>query len=398
MIGSRTNSIPAPVRLAIFLWGGLYAALDPFRAFDNADLYWQGWLGEYILHWHRLPSTLGTETFTATGAPWVPQEWFFSILVALAMRHHLLVPFAIAIAIVPIAVFGSIYIRSRGRAGPEAIGIVLLLVGCALSASFGIRAQVLGYGCFAAFLLCLGRSDRWAYVAVPVVAVWANVHASVLLAPVFLLARMTGAVADSGLRTLQKGRDIRIFALTLAAVCCTPLGWHLPVYALALVTSPIRHFIQEWQPVSFGDLDFLFGGLSLALLLVAGGWRELVRNKQESLPIAMLFIAMLFASRNVPIFAIAAAPAAASGLSALFLRSRASATESRRWSVSLFLRQGLSSFPLPCSLLGFGRATRRRFLSRRWPSLALTTVSAGYSAKILATAAPHCSIPGFASS
>lgn len=318
MIGSRSNSIPAPVRLAIFLWGGMYVVLDPFRAFNNADLYWQSQLGSYVLHWHRLPSALGAETFTATGAPWVPQEWFFGVLVALAAHFHLLVLFSIAIAIVPIAVLGSIYIRSRSCASAEAIAVVLLLAGCALTASFGIRAQVLGYGCFAAFLLCLRRRDRWVYAAVPVVVIWANVHASVLLAPAFLLVRMIGAIADGAWGALLERRDIHIFALTLAAVFCTPLGWHLPVYALGLATSPIRHFIAEWQPVSFGDLDFVLGGLLLAVFMVVGGWREALRNKQESLPIAVMFVAMLLARRNVPLFAIAAAPSAARALSALF--------------------------------------------------------------------------------
>ncbi len=173
------------VRLVLVLWGGLYLAVNPFRALNNGDLYWQRWLGDYILQWHRLPTALGTETFTAAGAPWVPQEWFISIFVALAMRHGLLVPFAILMAVIPIGILASIYVRSTKGATPEAIAIVLMFAGCALAASFGIRAQVLGWGCFAAFLLCLDRRDAWAYAAVPVVVLWANVHASVMLAPVF---------------------------------------------------------------------------------------------------------------------------------------------------------------------------------------------------------------------
>ena len=47
---------------------------------------------------------------------------------------------------------------------------------------------------------------------------------------------------------------------------------------------------------------------------MAGGVRSLIRNKIESLPAAMLFIAMLFAARNIPLFIIAAAPLAARGV------------------------------------------------------------------------------------
>ncbi len=206
------------VRLVLVLWGGLYLAVNPFRALNNGDLYWQRWLGDYILQWHRLPTALGTETFTAAGAPWVPQEWFISIFVALAMRHGLLVPFAILMAVIPIGILASIYVRSTKAATPEAIAIVLMFTGCALAASFGIRAQVLGWGCFAAFLLCLDRRDAWAYAAAPIVVLWANVHASVMLAPVFLLARVIGEVATSGVSSLHKSRDLRILALIAASL------------------------------------------------------------------------------------------------------------------------------------------------------------------------------------
>lgn len=306
------------MRLVLFLWGGLYLALDPFRALNNADLYWQQWLGEYILRFHHLPTSLGPEAFTAAGAAWVPQEWFISLLVALAARGHLLVVLAVAIAFVPTGILISLYFRSRRRASPEAIAAVLMFTGVALVASFGIRAQVLGWGCFAAFLYFVERRDRWSYAAVGIVAIWANLHASVMLAPAFLAARIAGAVATNGLQGLLRSRELAILALAIPAVLCTPLGWHLPWYAVTLAMSPIRQYIQEWQPVTLGDTEFLFGGLLLALAIVLGGRRAAWNDKAESFPIALLFIAMLLARRNVPLFAIAAAPLAAQSLDALF--------------------------------------------------------------------------------
>ena len=306
------------VRLVLFFWSGLYLALNPFRALDNGDLYWQRWLGEYAFQWHRLPTSLGNETFTAPGAAYVPQEWFISFIVAFAMRYHLLVALAVLIAVVPIGVLVSIYLRERGRASAEAIATVLLLAGVAMVASFGIRAQVLGWGCFAAFLLCIERRDKWAYAAVPIVAVWANVHASVLLAPAYLALRLAGAALTDGPAVALKSRDTLIALLTLPAMLCTPLGWHLPVYAATLSLSPIRHYIQEWQPVHLSDGEFLFGGLPLALLALAGAVRSARRDWRGVVPLAALFIAMLLAVRNVPIFAIAAAPLASQGIDALF--------------------------------------------------------------------------------
>ncbi len=295
----------------------MYVALDPFRALNNGDLYWQRWLGDYAFTWHHLPTALGNETFTAPGATYVPQEWFVSFLVAIAMRHNLLVPLAMLMAVIPIGILASIYIRSRKAASPEAIAAVLLLTGIALVASFGIRAQVLGWGCFATFLLSIERRDRWAYAAIPIVAIWANVHASVLLAPAYLLLRLVGGAFTYGLRAIMKSRDLRILALALPAMLCTPLGWHLPAYAAMLAVSPIRHYIQEWQPVTLRDMEFVLGGLPLALLIGVAALKTGLRDKRESLPAAALFIAMLMAVRNVPLFAIAAAPLAARGLDSL---------------------------------------------------------------------------------
>ncbi|MGZ3517852.1 MAG: hypothetical protein ACXWNK_10400 [Vulcanimicrobiaceae bacterium] len=308
------------VRIALALFGSLYLVLGPLRSPGDGDLYWQRWLGNVVLQTRHIPTALGRETFTSTGASWIPQEWLFSALVAAAMNHGLFLLFALFVSSIPAAILLSVYARTRNRASPEVAAIVLILCGIALAESFGIRAQVLGWGCFAAFLLFLDRRDRWFYAAIPVVAIWANLHASVMIAPAIILARIAGAFAGSGLQALRGNRDLRVFPLILFATCCSPLGWHLPVYALTLVESPIRHFIMEWQPAGFGDSSFAFGALPVALIILATGVRNIVRHTAEIFPVAMLFVAMLTASRNIPLFAIAAAPLAARSLDIIFPR------------------------------------------------------------------------------
>src|SRR5579872_2226109 len=66
---------------ARFLMGAL-----SFPAHDG-DIAWQQWLGTYVLHQHMLPKQLGPETFTSSGAPWIPQEWAFSVAVAWFVAH-----------------------------------------------------------------------------------------------------------------------------------------------------------------------------------------------------------------------------------------------------------------------------------------------------------------------
>ncbi len=302
------------VRIVFFLWAGLYLALGPLHSIGDGDLYWQRWLGDLLLKTRRLPTVLGSGTFTAPGAPWVPQEWFFSLAAAAASDHHLFLLFSIAVSAMPVLILASIYWRARGAASAEAIGVALLFCGIALLESFGVRAQVLGWAGLAAFLVFLERRDRWYYGALPAAIVWANVHASVMIAPAIVLARVIATVADGGLRALRSSRDLLLLPLVIFATFCTPLTWRLPYLAVTLASSPIRRYITEWQPVTWHDLSFTLGALPLALAVIAGGRATLSRERLQAFPAAVLFLAMLFATRNIPLFAIAAAPLAARGL------------------------------------------------------------------------------------
>ena len=200
----------------------------------------------------------------------------------------------------------------------------------ALAESFGARAQVLGWAGLAVFMLFIERRDRWYYAAFPATVVWANLHASVTLAPVLVLARLAATVADGGLRALRSSRDLLMLPAVVLATFCTPFGWRLPALAIALSTSPIRHYIQEWQPPGLHDASFVFGALPLALAIVLGG-RALLKEKLQLFPAAIVFVAALLASRNTPLFAIVAAPLAARGLDLRFPKSRRSAKRLASW-------------------------------------------------------------------
>lgn len=299
-------------------WGALYLVLGPLKSAGDGDLYWQRWLGELLLQTHRLPATLGNETFTASGAPWIPQEWFFSVAVAVATNLHLFGALSIAIGAIPLGILLTIYWRSKQSSNPEAIGIALIFCGIALLESFGARAQVLGWGALALYMFFIERRNRWYYAAIPTAIVWANLHASIAVAPAILLARLAATAVDDGLRGLRASRDLPMLFATIGAMFCTPLFWRVPYLAIVLSTSPIRHYIQEWQPVGLHDASFVFGALPLILAILLGGRASLLGSKLQSFPAGLLFAAMLLASRNIPLFVIVAAPLAARGLTARF--------------------------------------------------------------------------------
>ncbi len=308
------------VRIVITLWGGLFLALGFIKLPGDGDLYWQRWLGEALLQTHQLPVSLGHETFTAQGATWIPQEWLLSLALALAAHSGLSAALLFLVSLVPCGILLSIYFRARGTANPVAIGVVLVFAGIAMLESFGLRAQVLGWAAFAAFLFFLEREDRWQWATIPTVILWANLHASVMIAPAIVVARAIGRVGDGGWKALRNGRELAILAGTALGTLCTPLGWKLPFFAIAFSHSPIRNFIEEWRRPGAADLSFVAGALPLAIAVVLGGRATLWDDKRRSFPALLTFLMMIFAGRNIPLFAIAAAPLAAIGLDLRFPR------------------------------------------------------------------------------
>ena len=177
-------------------------------------------------------------------------------------------------------------------------GAAVFVCMLAMLQSFGARPQVFGWAGLSLLLLFLELDGIAAWLSVPLTVAWANLHASVLLAP---LVASIFAVAQPSRR-----RFAIAFACALG-VFATPLGADLPRYALDLAMSPIRGSIAEWAATSANSFVFLAGALPLLLILVIFAKELSVRDRC----LAVVFVpALFFAVRNVPIFALALAPVA----------------------------------------------------------------------------------------
>lgn len=282
----------------------------------DGDRYWQLWLGEVILRTHAIPRALGAETFTAPGASWTPQEWLLALGLAWSrdIGASWLLPVTCGTAAM-LALAAVAWRAQRRGAPPIAVSIVVILTGFAMIQSFGVRAQVFGWAGLALVLCCLESRGRLLWAAIPVTVIWANLHASVLLAPAICGLYAVGALIEQRAFTA----DVRRFALVAvacaAAVCATPLGLALPRYTIALMGSPIRQWIAEWGHTEIGVAAFAVGALPLLLILVIRGVRTTMTDR---IAIVTFTILLFSAVRNVPLFAIVVAPIAASvlGLSA----------------------------------------------------------------------------------
>ncbi|HET9095046.1 MAG TPA: hypothetical protein VFN37_00165 [Candidatus Baltobacteraceae bacterium] len=300
------------------IFGARYAVSAWFEPLHDSDLAWQQWLGQFILAHGTLPSMLGPEAFAAQGAPWIPQEWALSLLVSFALGTPWFGLLAIGMALAAVGVL-VITAQTARRTGSSqtAVAICGIAVGLSLVQSFGVRAQVLGWLMLAVFMLLLrtapARTQWW---IVPLTVLWANLHASVMLAPALLAIWTAGVALEERAWNTRVRHHVLLTAAAALAVCANPLGIRMPLYALALFNSPIRHVIDEWQPTTIGFFAFSGGVLPLILLMSVLGFEE-PRRWSEIFTFAAAAVLSLTAARNVPIASILIAPLAAQRLNSV---------------------------------------------------------------------------------
>jgi hypothetical protein len=297
-ISKSSVIVVAIAAVCAYLAGGSIA-----HPFVDGDLYWQRWLGESVLSSGHIPSALGNEVFTAQGAPWVAQEWLSSMLVAVLFRTHAIWLLAVLTGVTYFAALAVCAFRAK-RNGATVNGTLLMLVAgvICIVPSFVLRAQIWVLPLFAALLLTLDFDDVRSWWSIAPIVLWANLHASAVLAiPVVWLDALTKPAA-------WRSR-VPLCIAAAAALFCTPLGWRLLQYALE--AHPSRQYIYEWSPIARFDVQIVAGFIPLLALSLYAGIRQWRTRLRDVVLVAVLAVYAIVHQRNIPFFAIAAMPLAA---------------------------------------------------------------------------------------
>lgn len=252
-----------------------------------------GWLalvsGRWIVE-HGLPShdTLTTMTH---GRRWIDQQWLGQLAlyglwrlggIKLAMIvHALLATGGLAGA--------ALIAKKHGATARSVTWIAIPAMITYYPVAAVMRTQAFAFPLFAATLwLTLDdarRPSRRVFLTLPLLALWANLHGSVLLG--------CGLVALAGLVSMVQRRRLggRGLALLLAPWLClfvSPYALHLPsYYQKVLLGSDFKHLVTEWAPTT------LMAVTAPMFLLVLGGLWLLGRNAR-GLPVydQIAFVAM----------------------------------------------------------------------------------------------------------
>ncbi len=301
--------------LALFAMG-VRETLDP-------DMWWHLRTGEYILQ-QGIPRQ-DVFSFTVPDYAWTTHEWLSQVFMWLVYQAGGLPGLILVFALLITLTFWLVYRVCAGR--PFLAAFVVLLAAFASAIVWGARPQIFNLLFTAVFLFIVERvlhgeiDRRWVWALPPLTALWANLHSGYLLGVVMLGTYAVGmtieqlvikkkpiAIHDAQF-TIHYSLFILITLASFLAAALNPNGIELWLYPFLTLTSPaMQVFIQEWHSPDFHNKIFYPFGLMVAL----GVLSLILSRKRPSLSDLLLFggtaAAGLISARNIPLFAIIAAP------------------------------------------------------------------------------------------
>jgi hypothetical protein len=330
------NYVPGILRYLLpgfgdILWFGAFfgvIGLGPRMLNVDGDLGRHLTIGRYILDQGRVPLQ-DLFSHTLAGHPVTPHEWLAQVLFALAYRLSGLDGVVLVCALVISSAFWLVFCRSR-RASQGLLFAVLaaILVMAASSLHWLTRPHLFTFLMLALWVNVLedlrrGRLHRW-WLLPFFMLVWANLHGAFIAGFVTWFVFGLGVAWDAFWRRFPKGEGLhghfwRTYLLggllAFLATLVNPSGLGLWGTSLGYVGN--RYLVShtmEYLPPNFHDPStWPFLILIALLFFVLGLQNRRVEGGQLFVVSAWLVMA-LYSARNVPLFAILAAPMLAGGL------------------------------------------------------------------------------------
>lgn len=247
-------------------------------------------------------------TVLGMGRTWTDQQWAAQLLAygVHSLGDHPLLAVVVLGLVFSAFVIAAAAARSLG-AGYRAVALVLFPVILAAPWAWTIRAQVFALPLLTGLLWLLAtearRPSRRAYLALPLLAVWANLHGSVALGA--LLTMLVGAIELVSSRGRSCLRSVALIVLAPLAVLATPYGplTTARYYHLMIIDPPFDRYVTEWQWSEPDWNTLAFYVLSaFALGLVWRRWKRLTIFDIATL--AVTFAGAVTAIRGIPWFAL----------------------------------------------------------------------------------------------
>ena len=361
----------APTSVSLFRYSPaliLFAiVIADARQLTDPDLWGHVLWGRELLAHGSLPRG-NPYSYSAPGYLWLRHEWLSEVLMGSIFNNFgplglKLLKFACTACTLCFVVLAM----SETAAPVIAQALILLIVALVLLPVMQFRPQLFDFLSLSAIIALLSRHN-WRgsaslWLAIPIVAVWSNLHAGFFIGIVVMgvygaAVLLADVIAGAGPR-----RGLGIIAITAAAAASTLCTFLIPPardtwYTLIRsIMNPMTHYaIKDWQPLitavttaPSGSIEqkyfvvvlcFFAAAVVSVVLTPKGGDAPLIA-------IGSLLLAMAVAAeRNIPIAAITIAPVFANHLGLLVGRrdlSTAPATNARevpragRWVMEILI-------------------------------------------------------------
>jgi hypothetical protein len=290
------------------------------QGIGDPDFFWHLRTGQLIWERRSIPRE-DPFSYTARGQAWVAHEWLTETILfalySLIGQKGLILAFALLIT----CTFILVYLQCEGR--PWLATFVVLLASLTSAISWGVRPQMISLFLSALFLYILTRKESRLWLLPPLMALWVNLHGGYLLGLALLLLHIMGEgvsllKAPQGERRHLKKLSF-IFLLSGGFTLINPHGWRILSYPFATLGSQaMQAYIIEWFSPDFHQAQFQ----PLAILILVT-WLTLFFSRAPRHPRDILFLlafgyAALRSARNVPLFAVVAAPILSKQLASLW--------------------------------------------------------------------------------
>jgi hypothetical protein len=268
-------------------WVTLFALLIPaviaFHPLANNDLPMHLAVGDWIIEHGEVPTT---DPFSANGhgGRWIAHEWLAALLFAATYKVAGATGL-VALAVLLSTLLGALQNRISQLLGVPAVARLLLLVPIWMVAGrrLMLRPHLLGLCSVLGlwYVTLIGRKHpRLLWFAVPLMALWANLHSSFILGIAFLIFDLL--VWPDGHRASARQR-LTVLASCVGATALQPHGLGLFLFPFQLGLDPVfTSEVTEWvspfassiSAIQFrATISFGIGVPTMVLALIAV-WRQ----------------------------------------------------------------------------------------------------------------------------
>ena len=272
---------------------GLFVLLAACFKIEDLDFWWHLKTGQIILRDWAF-QTRDIYSFTAAGSEYLDHEWLFQVIAYLAWSAAGALGVILLKCLLLVALYLLIarFLLHNGASIPLALALVLLSI-CGGRTRFIERPELFSELFLVALYLLIHaylRTRRAGILALalPIIVVWSNIHAAVVLGLTLELCFAAGLILESLLagtghpafRHHGKAAVVAlaaVFAASLLVTGINPLGYRVlkvPFELTRLIDSVVVNN-QEWQHPPLQGQPFFYACLAFTFLVMLVDSRRL---------------------------------------------------------------------------------------------------------------------------